>query len=263
LQRGLGLHSSYLNFTVSSQTLLCYSFKERFYKSGKGMVREKILVVDDEKDIIELIRYNLEKEGLKVITASSGEEAIRRASNENPQLIILDLMLPGIDGLEVCRILKRETQTSSIPIIMLTVKSDETDIVVGLELGADDYITKPFSPRILTARVKAMLRRKQPEEEKAEIIKIGPLTINLAKYQVSIKNKPLSLTSTEFNILAFLAQNKGKVFSRDQLLDKAWKAESFVVDRTVDVHIRRLRQKLGPASDLIETIRGVGYKFKD
>lgn len=227
------------------------------------MAREKILVVDDEKDIIELIRYNLEKEGLKVITATSGEEAIRRASNENPQLIVLDLMLPGIDGLEVCRILKRETKTSSIPVVMLTVKSDETDIVVGLELGADDYITKPFSPRILAARVKAILRRKEPKEEKAEIIKIGPLTINLAKYQVSLKNKPLSLTSTEFKILAFLAQNKGKVFTRDQLLDKAWKEESFVVDRTVDVHIRRLRQKLGPASYLIETIRGVGYKFKD
>ncbi len=227
------------------------------------MAREKILVVDDEKDIIELIRYNLEKEGLKVITATSGEEAIRRASNENPQLIVLDLMLTGIDGLEVCRILKRETKTSSIPVVMLTVKSDETDIVVGLELGADDYITKPFSPRILAARVKAILRRKEPKEEKAEIIKIGPLTINLAKYQVSLKNKPLSLTSTEFKILAFLAQNKGKVFTRDQLLDKAWKEESFVVDRTVDVHIRRLRQKLGPASYLIETIRGVGYKFKD
>lgn len=227
------------------------------------MAKDKILVVDDEKDIIELIRYNLEKEGLKVITATSGEEAIRRSLNENPQLIVLDLMLPGIDGLEVCRILKRETKTSSIPIVMLTVKSDETDIVVGLELGADDYITKPFSPRILAARVKAILRRKEPKEEKAEIIKIGPLTINLAKYQVSLKNKPLSLTSTEFKILAFLAQNKGKVFTRDQLLDKAWKEESFVVDRTVDVHIRRLRQKLGSASYLIETIRGVGYKFKD
>lgn len=227
------------------------------------MAKDKILVVDDEKDIIELIRYNLEKEGLKVITATSGEEAIRRSLNENPQLIVLDLMLPGIDGLEVCRILKRETKTSSIPIVMLTVKSDETDIVVGLELGADDYITKPFSPRILAARVKAILRRKEPKEEKAEIIKIGPLTINLAKYQVSLKNKPLSLTSTEFKILAFLAQNKGKVFTRDQLLDKAWKEESFVVDRTVDVHIRRLRQKLGSASHLIETIRGVGYKFKD
>jgi phosphate regulon transcriptional regulator PhoB len=227
------------------------------------MAKDKILVVDDEKDIIELIRYNLEKEGLKVITATSGEEAIRRSLNENPQLIVLDLMLPGIDGLEVCRILKRETKTSSIPIVMLTVKSDETDIVVGLELGADDYITKPFSPRILAARVKAILRRKEPKEEKAEIIKIGSLTINLAKYQVSLKNKPLSLTSTEFKILAFLAQNKGKVFTRDQLLDKAWKEESFVVDRTVDVHIRRLRQKLGSASYLIETIRGVGYKFKD
>jgi phosphate regulon transcriptional regulator PhoB len=227
------------------------------------MAKDKILVVDDEKDIIELIRYNLEKEGLKVITATSGEEAIRRSLNENPQLIVLDLMLPGIDGLEVCRILKRETKTSSIPIVMLTVKSDETDIVVGLELGADDYITKPFSPRILAARVKAILRRKEPKEEKAEIIKIGALTINLVKYQVSLKNKPLFLTSTEFKILAFLARNRGRVFTRDQLLDKAWKEESFVVDRTVDVHIRRLRQKLGPASYLIETVRGVGYKFKD
>ena len=227
------------------------------------MTKEKILVIDDEKDIIELVRYNLEKEGFKVISAKNGEKALQLAFKEAPEMIILDLMLPGIDGLEVCRALKRNDQTSSIPIIMLTAKGGETDIVVGLELGADDYITKPFSPRVLLARVKAVLRRMEAKKEESKVIKINQLTIDLTRHRATLKGKPLALTSTEFNLLTLLARNRGLVFTRDQLLDKAWKEGSFVVDRTVDVHIRRLRQKLGQASHLIETIRGVGYRFKD
>jgi len=227
------------------------------------MKKAKVLVVDDERDIIELVSYNLEKEGFKVISAMDGEKALELVSSKEPEIIILDLMLPGIDGLDVCRELKRNDKTSSIPIIMLTAKGEESDIVIGLELGADDYITKPFSPRILVARVKAVLRRIETKEEEEKIIKIEQLIIDLVRHQVTYRGKTLILTSTEFNLIALLAQNRGKVFTRDQILDKAWKEESFVVDRTVDVHVRRLRQKLGQASQFIETVRGVGYRFKD
>ena len=227
------------------------------------MKKAKVLVVDDEKDIIELVSYNLEKEGFKVISATAGEKALELVSSEEPEIIILDLMLPGIDGLDVCRELKRSDQTSSIPIIMLTAKGEESDIVIGLELGADDYITKPFSPRVLVARVKAVLRRLESKKEEEDIIRINQLSIDLVRHQVTYRGKTLTLTSTEFNLLILLAQNRGKVFTRDQILDKAWKEESFVVDRTVDVHVRRLRQKLGQASRFIETVRGVGYRFKD
>jgi phosphate regulon transcriptional regulator PhoB len=227
------------------------------------MKKAKVLVVDDEKDIIELVSYNLEKEGFKVISATAGEKALELVSSEEPEIIILDLMLPGIDGLDVCRELKRSDQTSSIPIIMLTAKGEESDIVIGLELGADDYITKPFSPRVLVARVKAVLRRLESKKEEEDIIRINQLSIDLVRHLVTYRGKTLTLTSTEFNLLILLAQNRGKVFTRDQILDKAWKEESFVVDRTVDVHVRRLRQKLGQASQFIETVRGVGYRFKD
>ena len=227
------------------------------------MKKAKVLVVDDERDIIELVSYNLEKEGFKVISAMDGEKALELVSSKEPEIIILDLMLPGIDGLDVCRELKRNDKTSSIPIIMLTAKGEESDIVIGLELGADDYITKPFSPRILVARVKAVLRRIETKEEEEKIIKIEQLIIDLVRHQVTYRGETLTLTSTEFNLLVLLTQNRGKVFTRDQILDKAWKEESFVVDRTVDVHVRRLRQKLGQASQFIETVRGVGYRFKD
>lgn len=230
------------------------------------MKKAKVLVVDDEKDIIELVSYNLEKEGFRVISATAGEKALELVSSEEPEIIILDLMLPGIDGLDVCRELKRSDQTSSIPIIMLTAKGEESEIVIGLELGADDYITKPFSPRVLVARVKAVLRRmesKKEEEDVIDVIRINQLSVDLVRHQVAYRGKTLTLTSTEFNLLILLAQNRGKVFTRDQILDKAWKEESFVVDRTVDVHVRRLRQKLGQASQFIETVRGVGYRFKD
>ena len=227
------------------------------------MKKAKILVVDDERDIIELVSYNLEKEGFKVISATDGEKALELVSSDKPEVIILDLMLPGIDGLDVCRELKKNDQTSSIPVIMLTAKGEESDIVIGLELGADDYITKPFSPRVLVARVKAVLRRIESKKEEDKIVRIDQLCIDLLRHQVTLKDKTLALTSTEFNLLTLFVQNRGKVFTRDQILDRAWKDESFVVDRTVDVHVRRLRKKLGQASRFIETVRGVGYRFKD
>ncbi len=231
------------------------------------MSKENILVVDDEKDIVELLQYNLEKEGYKISAALSGEQCLENVKNELPDLILLDLMLPEIDGLDVCKFLKNNPQTSHIPIVMLTAKGEETDIVLGLELGADDYITKPFKLRELLARVKAVLRRTKNNiplsfKEK-EIIKFNDLVINSIKHQVTIKDQPINLTSTEFKLLKFLASHPGKVFTRGQLLNQVWAEDSFIVDRAVDVHIRRLRQKLLTASDYIITIRGVGYRFKE
>ncbi len=223
---------------------------------------KKILIIDDEKDIIELLRYNLNKEGYKVISASDGESGLKLAKKETPDGIILDLMLPGIDGLEVCRAIKNDDRISNIPIIMLTAKGEETDIIVGLELGADDYITKPFSIRQLLARLKAVIRRAHHISKSTDIIKIGNLLIDAAKFEVSLNGKQLKLTSTELYLLKYLAENPGRVFSRDQLLDKIWGENSFIIDRAVDVHIRRLRKKLGKVSELITTVRGVGYKFK-
>jgi two-component system phosphate regulon response regulator PhoB len=231
------------------------------------MKKEKILIVDDEKDIIELIQYNLEKEGYVVNHAFSGEQCLENVKSELPDLILLDLMLPEIDGLDVCKFLKNNPQTSHIPIIMLTAKGEETDIVLGLELGADDYIIKPFKVRELLARVKAVLRRTKnnipPLLKEKDIIKFKDLVIDSIKHQVTLKDQPLSLTSTEFNLLKFLASHPGKAFTREQLLDQVWSENSYIVDRAVDVHIRRLRQKLLTASEYIITIRGVGYRFKE
>ena len=231
------------------------------------MSKENILVVDDEKDIVELLQYNLEKEGYRTSCAFSGEECLEFIKTELPNLILLDLMLPEIDGLDVCKFLKNNSQTSHISIIMLTAKGEETDIVLGLELGADDYITKPFKIRELLARVKAVLRRTKnnipPLLKEEEIIKFKDLVIDSIKHQVTLKDQPLSLTSTEFKLLKFLASHPGKVFTREQLLNQVWAEDSFIVDRAVDVHIRRLRQKLLTASDYIITIRGVGYRFKE
>ena len=231
------------------------------------MSKEKILIVDDEKDIIELLQYNLEKEGYRISCAYSGEKCLENVKTELPDLILLDLMLPEIDGLDVCKFLKNNPQTSHIPIIMLTAKGEETDIVLGLELGADDYITKPFKVRELLARVKTVLRRTKinipPLSEEKDLVKFKDLVIDSTKHQVTLKNIPLDLTSTEFNLLKFLASHPGKVFTREQLLDQVWSENSFIVDRAVDVHIRRLRQKLLSASEYIITIRGVGYRFKE
>jgi phosphate regulon transcriptional regulator PhoB len=225
-------------------------------------MRAKILVVDDEKDILELVSYNLQKEGFQIETFHNGEDALQRIRSDRFNLIVLDLMLPGIQGMELCRTLKSDDETASIPIIMLTAKSEELDKVLGLEMGADDYITKPFSPRELIARVKAVLRRTQEIPEKGKIINIGNLEINTATYQVKKKDRQIKLSATEFKLLLYLVQKKGRVFNRDMLLDAVWKDEAYVEPRTVDVHIRRLRAQIedDPSRpEYIKTRRGIGY----
>lgn len=224
-------------------------------------MKEKILVVDDETDILTLLEYNLEKAGFKVISADDGPDAIDITKRERPDLIILDIMLPSMEGTEVCKILKSGDATQHIPIIMLTAKGEEVDRVVGFELGADDYITKPFSPRELILRVKAVLKRGQDREVK--IIKAGPVTIDVERSLATADGRVLKLTAIEFKLLLELAKSDGRVLSRDTLLDRAWGAEVYVTDRTVDTHIRRLREKLGKVSKYIETVRNVGYRFRE
>jgi two-component system alkaline phosphatase synthesis response regulator PhoP len=228
------------------------------------MAKGKILVVDDEEDILELLRFNLSREGCQVFCASSGEEALRLVQSEIPDLIVLDLMLPGIDGLEVTRWLKSDPNTKHLPIVMLTAKGEEADIVTGLELGADDYVTKPFSPRILVARVRAVLRRKVKESpEDTSVIRIHDLIIDPRRHEVLVNGEPVVLTFTEFGILNYMARRPGWVFTRFQIVD-AVKGEDYpVTDRSVDVQIVGLRKKLGPAGKYIETVRGVGYRFKE
>ncbi|MBN1164494.1 MAG: response regulator transcription factor [Candidatus Krumholzibacteriota bacterium] len=228
------------------------------------MAHEHILVVDDEEDILELVGYNLEREGFKVTRVDTGEDALRLARDKSPDLVLLDLMLPGIDGLEVCRIIKQDARTASLPVVMLTARGDEADVVVGLELGADDYITKPFSPKVLLARVKAVLRRREsPAPRKDAVISMKELVIHPGKHQVSVKGNPVPLTSTEFLILHQLARRPGWVFTRQQLIDVARGENYPVTDRSVDVHIVGLRKKLGPVGKRIETVRGVGYRFRE
>lgn len=227
-------------------------------------MKEKILIVEDEKDIVKMLRYNLEKEGFKVIDARDGEDAMDAAVRQRPDLILLDLMLPGMDGLEVCKALKKETKTISIPVIMLTAKSQESDKVVGLELGADDYITKPFSPRELIARIKAVLRRVNEKEKLPEIFQAGDLKIDFSKISVSVKDKPVELTSKEFELLKTLLKARGRVLSRDFLLDTIWGFDHAmeIQTRTVDVHIRTLRKKIKNASKYIITVKNYGYRFE-
>ncbi len=227
------------------------------------MANESILIVDDEEDVLELVRYNLDKNGYKIITATSGEEAIDKARGKTPDLIILDLMLPGIDGLEVCKKLKSDVKTERIPIIMLTAKGEESDIVTGLELGADDYVTKPFSPKVLTARIRRILHRTISRDLERPPIKIRDLTIHPARREVLVKGKPVTLTYTEFNILYALAKRPGLVFTRYQIIDSVHGDDYLVTDRAVDVQIVSLRKKLGTCGSYIETVRGVGYRFKD
>ena len=228
------------------------------------MAKEEILVVDDEEDILELLRFNLSREGCQVFCALSGEEALRLVRTEIPDLVVLDLMLPGIDGLEVTRRLKSDPNTKHLPIVMLTAKGEEADIVTGLELGADDYVTKPFSPRILVARVRAVLRRKVKEApEETSVIRIHDLIIDPRRHEVLVNGEPVVLTFTEFGILNYMARRPGWVFTRFQIVD-AVKGEDYpVTDRSVDVQIVGLRKKLGPAGNYIETVRGVGYRFKE
>ncbi len=228
------------------------------------MSGEKILVVDDEENIRELVRYNLAREGYQVTTVGSGEEALKQAGEKPPDLIVLDLMLPGMDGFDVCRQLKNDSRTAHIPIVMLTVKGEESDIVVGLELGADDYITKPFSPKVLLARIKAVLRRREKEPiGESDVMTIGDLTIHPGRHEVLVQGKPVELTATEFRILHLMARKPGWVFTRYQIVDAARGENIAVTARSVDFHITSLRKKLGPCSDYIETVWGVGYRFKE
>jgi len=223
-----------------------------------------ILVVDDELDILELLHYNLAKLGYDVTCANSGEDALTKLTLCQPNLVLLDLMLPGIDGLEVCKAMKRDALMANIPIIMLSARGEEADIVTGLELGADDYLTKPFSPRVLMARVKAVLRRQHTETQADEtIIQHGDLLINPGRHRLSINDRPVSLTSMEFRILHLLVRRPGWVFTRQQILEAVSGHDTSVTERSVDVHMVSLRRKLGPYGDVIETIRGVGYRFQE
>lgn len=225
----------------------------------------RVLVVDDEAHIVELIKFNLEKEGYAVLTAFDGYTAVEKACAEGPDLIVLDIMLPGIDGFEVCRRLRAYPATASLPIIMLSARTGEQDKIKGLELGADDYVAKPFSPQELVARVKANLRRYTPPESLEETIRVGPLVLSPSDYVVFVHGVPQSLTPKEFELLKCLALNAGKVLKRDYLLDTVWGYEATLDTRTLDVHIRYLRQKIeeDPAQPaFIETVRGVGYRFK-
>jgi DNA-binding response OmpR family regulator len=228
------------------------------------MAKEKILVVEDEEDILELIKYNLAKDDYRVTGVLSGEEGITRARAEAPDLLVLDLMLPGVDGLEVCRTLKNDPNTEQIAIVMLTAKGEEADIVAGLELGADDYITKPFSPRILTARIKAVLRRKatEPLDEKATV-NMHEMVIHPGRHEVRVNGEAINLTATEFRVLQLLGRRPGWVFTRRQIVDAVHGDDYPVTERSVDVQIVGLRKKLGPAGEYIETVRGVGYRFRE
>lgn len=227
------------------------------------MANETVLIIEDEKDIAELVKYNLEKEGYQVLHNGSGEGGLKQALSAPPDLIILDLMLPGTDGLTVCKSLRNNDKTCNIPIIMLTAKSEETDIVTGLEVGADDYMTKPFSPRVLVARVRALLRRKDETVDEHSLIKIKDMIIDPNRFQVRIGEEDISLTNTEFKLLQTLARRPGWVFNRNQLVDNIRGEDVFITDRTIDVHIASLRKKLGEAGKNIETIRGIGYRFKE
>jgi two-component system phosphate regulon response regulator PhoB len=228
---------------------------------SKWSVRPKILVVDDEPEAVELVEFNLKQAGFEVAVAADGAEALKKARGLVPSLIVLDLMLPEVDGLEVCKMLRRDAATAKVPIIMLTAKAAEIDRILGLELGADDYITKPFSPRELVLRVKRILQRGQGSEQEQDRLKFGDLLIDGPRHLVSWRGKKVDLTATEFKLLMLLAQRRGRVQSRDQLLRDVWDYQSAIDTRTVDTHMRRLREKLGNASKYLDTVRGVGYRF--
>ena len=226
------------------------------------MAGEKILVVDDEEDLLKLLRYNLENNGYQVECVMTGEEALEKVRSYTPDLIILDLMLPGIDGLDTCRILKNDSRTSTIPVIMLTARGEESDIVIGLELGAEDYVTKPFSPRVLSARIKAVIRRGR-DLEKADVISKHDIALNIPARDVRVAGEPADLTATEFDILLLLMKRTGWVFTRNQIINTVKGDDYPVTDRSIDVQIVGLRKKLGAHGKYIETVRGVGYRFKE
>jgi two-component system phosphate regulon response regulator PhoB len=229
------------------------------------MTKPNILIVEDEEDIRELVRYNLQRENFAVLEAGSGEEGLQLVGRAAPDLILLDLMLPGKDGLEVCRILKREERTRHIPVVMMTARGEESDIVTGLELGADDYVVKPFSPKVLCARAKAVLRRNAavPELAPDDVIAVHDMVIHPGRHEVLVKDRPVDLTATEFRILHFIARRPGWVFTRYQIVDAVHGEDYPVTERSVDVQIVGLRRKLKRAGSYIETVRSIGYRFRD
>ena len=231
------------------------------------MLQKQIVVVEDEPDILEILIYNLKRDGFIVSASNNGAEGLRLIQQKMPDLVLLDLMLPGMDGLDICRHLKDDAKTQHIPVIMVSAKGEESDVVLGLGLGADDYISKPFSPRELIARVRAVLRRSTTitklENEPKNLITVENLVIDSSKHKVTLAGEPLILTATEFRILHYMACHTGRVFSRDQLLSQALREDTIVVDRNIDVHIRAIRKKMGGHYHFIETVRGVGYRFKD
>ena len=229
------------------------------------MPKSKILIIEDEPDILEVIQYNLEREGHKVIACRNGEQGLSHIRTDNPDLVILDLMLPGMDGVEVCREVKSDPVTQAIPVIMVTAKGEESDIVLGLGIGADDYIAKPFSPRELVARVKVVLRRGSAPgaAATAERVVRGSLSVDLGRHEARIGAAPVTLTPTEMRLLHFLASHPGRVFPRSHLLSRVIGEDAIVTDRNIDVHVRALRQKLGEHAAVIETVRGVGYRFAE
>ncbi|MCF8035689.1 MAG: response regulator transcription factor [Desulfobacteraceae bacterium] len=223
-----------------------------------------ILVIEDDPDILNLVIWHLESEGYKTLKSKDGKKGMETAIHEKPDLLVLDLMLPGMDGLEVCKTMKRNQATADIPVIMLTARGEEVDRIVGFELGADDYLVKPFSPRELLLRIRAVLRRYEPPaQQRPAVLRHGEMTVEPENYKVHIGTEPIRLTVTEFNLLLDLLQNKGRVLSRDQLLDRVWGYQFEGYARTVDTHIRRLRRKIAPYAEDIETVRGVGYRFKE
>jgi two-component system, OmpR family, phosphate regulon response regulator PhoB len=226
-------------------------------ETGSGT---KILVIEDERDVADLLSLTLRKAGFRISTAPDGAAGLQKERDDRPDFIILDLMLPKMSGLEVCKILKSDKATSHIPILMLTAKAEEIDRIVGLEFGADDYVTKPFSPREIVLRIRAILRRGQMADES---LKAGPISIDPARHEVRVNGKQVHLTSLEFKLLRTLMQRRGRVQDRDRLLNEVWGYESVIDTRTVDTHVRRLREKLGPAGDVIETVRGFGYRLRE
>jgi DNA-binding response OmpR family regulator len=229
------------------------------------MKRKIVVVIEDEADIREVIEHNLSREGYQVYSSSDGENGLQLVKKKSPDIVLLDLMLPGLDGLEVCRKIKADPVTRGIIVIMVTAKGEESDIVLGLGIGADDYVTKPFSPKELIARVKAVLRRGHLNEEQSSMERIvrGEVVIDIGRHEVRVGNKPMIFTATELRLLHFLASHPGRVFTRDRLLSRIISEDAFVVDRNIDVHIQSIRKKLGEHRNLIETIRGVGYRFQD
>ena len=228
------------------------------------MAHEHVLVVDDEKDILELIRYNLQKEGYRVTTVTTGEEGLQKTRELKPDVLVLDLMLPGLDGLSVCNRLKRVETTRAVPVIMLTAKAEDSDVVTGLEIGADDYVTKPFSPKVLTARIRAVLRRTVESDAllKDKVITVHGITIDSSRHEVSVDGEEVNLSPTEFAILEHLARSPGWVFSRARIIDAVKGSDYPVTERSVDVQILGLRKKLRQRGDVIETVRGIGYRMQ-